>query len=88
MPRKFDVGDTFILHSMPERLDFPKNIRVWSVYRDVDTIPIEIIKVAKTKEEYQREYGKYLYQCKPTHDDPSTYDLFYLTEAELFHHSC
>lgn len=79
---KFWKGDRLELYDVPERIKAARK-RVWSPYRDEDTIPIKIIKVYKIKPEYQAEYGKYAYKCKITYDDVSTYDDITLTEREI-----
>ena len=83
---KFWKGDLLELYDVPEGIKTERK-RVWSPYRDEDTIPIKIIKVYKIKEEYQAEYGKYAYKCKIMHDDVSTYDDITLTEREIFEFS-
>ena len=83
---KFWKGDRLELYDVPERITAERK-RVWSAYRDEDTIPIKIIEVYKIKQEYQAEYGKYAYKCKIMHNDVSTYDDITLTEQEIFEFS-
>ena len=83
---KFSVGDTFELYDVPPHVTC-ENKRVWSVYRDVETIPIKIISIHKIKPEYQNEYGIYAYKCKVIHDDPTVYDDILLTEQQIFKYS-
>ena len=83
---KFWKGDRLELYDVPERIKTERK-RVWSPYRDEDTIPIKIISVHNIKEEYQAAYGKFAYKCKIMHDDVSTYDDISLTEQEIFYFS-